>query len=146
MAATWVTIYFRVIRPRAIEHKKHEAERDQKRRDTDAFLFGVRPIEGVQEETLSAPRRLRAVELSVAAVVSSNQKVVAGQTALEQRMDEANGTTKRIESKVDELIAAGVATKKDLEETAVQLAEATRLRQEEVIETVKTEVGSIGHS
>lgn len=118
MAVTWITLYFRVIRPRAQEHQRHEEERNQKRRETDAFLYGVRPIDGVTEETLSAPRRLRAVEMSVAAVVSSNQKLVTSVDGLTDRMNEANGTGKRTEGKVDALsglvknvIAAGVEAK-----------------------------------
>ena len=97
------TLYFAQIRPAIQQHKKHEAERDNKRRETDAFLYGVKPIDGVQEETLSAPRRLRALELSVGAVVQSSKKVSEAMGVVEQRMDEANGTGKRTEGKVDAL-------------------------------------------
>lgn len=99
------TLYFAQIRPAIQQHKKHEAERDQKRRETDLFLYGVKAIDGVQEETLSAPRRLRALELSVAAVVSSNKKVTEAMTVVEQRMDEANGTGRRTEEKVDAILS-----------------------------------------
>ena len=74
-------------------------------------------------------------------------KVLLGHTKsiddLTERQNAANGTALRTEQKVDNLIAAGVVTKLDLEAAARKIADETKVRQDEVIETVKTEVAAV---
>jgi len=136
------SVYGLVVRPRQKEHMRHEAERDQKRRETDAFLYGIKPIDGVAEETLSAPRRLRAVELSVAAVVSSNKKVVEGQSVLEERMKEANGAMGRIEGQVSILLLGTKALIADMNPNEGTTTKDALNRIEEEQERVAAELAS----
>ena len=93
IAATWVGVWYRFVRPERQRHDKEKELAAQRRRESDTFMFGGTTNDG--EEIISAPRRMRALELTVAAVVSSNQKVVSGLSVVEQRMDEANGTARK---------------------------------------------------
>ena len=40
IAGTWITLYFKVIRPRQQEHLKHQADRDDERK-AEKFLRGL---------------------------------------------------------------------------------------------------------
>ncbi len=95
IAATWLTLYFKVIRPRMAEHRKHEEERDQQRHEEHDWLHG-KPATMGSPEIISAPVQLRAVQ-------DSQTQVVASVNALTVRMDEANGTAKRTENSVAEI-------------------------------------------
>lgn len=117
------SVYGLVVRPRQKEHEKHEAQRREQekeqaelRRRSDAFMYGMTPIEGVTEGALSAPVRLKAVE-------EQTRQVVKGQALLEKRMNEANGTSRDIKKMLQEIVEAGVTTKLDLQGAANGVAE-----------------------
>ena len=71
---------------------------EEKRRDSEAeaFLGGIPAIPGVTNGALSAALRMVKVEQGLSGVVQ-------GQSLLEKRMDEANGTGKRTEQMVREI-------------------------------------------
>lgn len=69
IAATWTIAYFRWIRPRQIEHVKHEAERAGLRAEvqrlTDSrnqVIDGLPEFPGMTPKVPSAAERLRALE------------------------------------------------------------------------------------
>ena len=74
------------------------ARAEEKRRDTEieAFLDGIPAIPGVTEGATPAPMRVMRLEKGLEAVAQ-------GQSLLEKRMDEANGTGKRTEQMVREI-------------------------------------------
>lgn len=137
------SIYGTIVRPRKREHEVHEKERErlnkekvEQRRLNDAFMYGVKPIEGVTEGALAAPVRLMAVETSMNAVA-------LGQSILEKRMTEYNGTTKRIETAVADLsemvkgiVTAGVSTKLDLDQEAHKVASIASESQEKLLDAI----------
>ena len=116
-AGGMATVYTVWVRPRQKAHEQHEKERAEIRRKSDAFMFGIAPIEGVTDGALSAPRRMQAMETSM-------KEVVSGQGVLAKRMDEANGTTRRIETMVSGLVTSTLTTKKALDIAAESVAEA----------------------
>lgn len=113
------TIWGTMVLPERREHERREGERlreesaredaeARRRADHLAFLDGVPEIDGVTDGAQSAPKRLKAVETAV-------RGVVKGQALLEKRMDEANGTAKRTEGKVDELLTHWATVKPALD-------------------------------
>jgi hypothetical protein len=73
MAATWLTLYFVVIRPRAQEHKKHQADRDlalkaEEQRMSARWLIidGWAAVPGVYDGGDPLALRLRAMEADLA--------------------------------------------------------------------------------
>jgi hypothetical protein len=134
IGATWVGVWFKYVRPERQRHEKEKAVQAQRRRDTDTFMFGGTTLDG--EEIISAPRRLRAVELTVAAVVSSNQKVVEGQGKLEQRMDEANGTAKKTLEMVEKIAGQPPASVAEVKAVMAGEHEAIEARQSELLDAI----------
>ena len=90
----------------AIIRSKRQSKRqdDQRASDISAFLDGVPPVPGVTDGALSAALRMAKVENGLG-------DVAKGQALLEKRMDEANGTGKRTEKMVRDIIEhLGMAT------------------------------------
>lgn len=143
------SVYGLIVRPRKKDHERKEKERQEEhdrnekkrqeqRRLSDAFMYGVAPIEGVTDGALAAPVRLMAVE-------NSMHEVVRGQSLLEKRMSEYNGTTKRIEGAVNELslmvkgiVTAGVTTKLDLDREAHKVASIAAESQEALLDAINS--------
>jgi len=96
IAATLVGVWGTVIYPRSRERRKEKAVEEKKLSEQNAFLDGVPAVAGVTEGAKTAAVRLALVETGLRGVAS-------GQALIEQRMDEANGTGKRTEQKVDKL-------------------------------------------
>lgn len=71
-------------------------EDDQRQADVAAFLDGVPAVPGVTDGALSAALRMAKVERGLS-------DVAVGQSLLEKRMDEANGTGKRTEKMVGQI-------------------------------------------
>lgn len=70
----------------------------QRQAEVNAFLEGVAPVPGVTDGVLSAALRVKKVEDGL-------NKVADGQALLERRMDEANGTGRRTEKMVSQIMA-----------------------------------------
>ena len=90
----------------ALWRNRRESQRqdDQRRSEITAFLDGVPPVPGVTDGALSAALRMAKVENGLSSVAK-------GQALLEKRMDEANGTGKRTEKMVRDIIEhLGMAT------------------------------------
>ena len=69
---------------------------NQRQNDIAAFLDGIPPVPGVTDGAQSAAMRMAKVEYGLS-------EVAQGQSLLEKRMDEANGTGKRTEQMVREI-------------------------------------------
>jgi hypothetical protein len=102
-AAGAAAVYGTVVRPRQKEHEKQEAARKEQRRISDGFLFGVKGIEGVTEDALSAPLRLKKVEEGLESVATEMKDNTTSVLKMAQRMNESNGTMRRIEGMVTEI-------------------------------------------
>ena len=74
------------------------ARAEEQRRDSEseAFMSGIPAIPGVTEGATAAPLRVQRLEKGLEAVAH-------GQSLLEKRMDEANGTGRRTEQMVGEI-------------------------------------------
>jgi hypothetical protein len=83
-------------------HDKRK-EKKQSEEELDVALKGEPAIPGVRNAVLGLPVRVMALEGLAASLNTTVSQVVAGQSMLEQRMDEANGTGSRTEQKVDAL-------------------------------------------
>ena len=77
--------------------------RERAKSELDVALNGEKAIPGVRNAVLSLPLRVAAAESTLAQLSSDVQSVVKGLGLLEQRMDEANGTSRRIEGMVKEI-------------------------------------------
>jgi hypothetical protein len=95
IAATWLTLYFKVIRPRMTEHRKHEGERAQQAQEEHDWLHG-KPATMSSPEIISAPIQLRAVQ-------DSQEQVVGELKVLTLRMDESNGTARKTKEDVADI-------------------------------------------
>lgn len=130
------SVYGLVVRPRQKEHMRHEAVREERRRANDAFLNGVQGIEGVSETVLPAASRLQGVQRSV-------DKLTTQVTGLAEWQRDANGTTKRIESGLNDLtemvkgiVVTGVTTKLNLDTNATHLATVTQESQTALLDAI----------
>lgn len=135
MAATWMTLYFRYIRPRAIEHQKHEAERKAAAQEEHDWIHGRAATLG-SAAIEPAPVKLQQVRDSQADVVKAVK-------ALTVRMDESNGTTKRIEANVSEIhtmiadiVLAGTDVKLNLGKDTKDLATLTDQSKTELLDAI----------
>ena len=118
------SVYGLVVRPQTQRRKKREAEEEKKKLEREEDLDGIVSASG-EVVTPRLVTRVRAIE-------SEMKKVSDGQSLLEQRMDEANGTGKRTEQKVDALadlvrgiVKTGADVKLDLHADASDLAALT---------------------
>ena len=118
------SVYGLVVRPQTQRRKKREAEEEKKKLEREEDLDGIVSASG-EVVTPRLVTRVRAIE-------SEMKKVSDGQSLLEQRMDEANGTGKRTEQKVDALadlvrgiVKTGADVKLDLHSDASDLAALT---------------------
>src|ERR1035437_10548121 len=82
-------VYGTFVRPRQKVHEQHEKERADQRRKSDAFMFGVAPIEGVTTGALSAPRRLEAVEVGLNTVTTGLSKNTDAVPHMARHMDKS---------------------------------------------------------
>lgn len=102
VVVTLLAVWSTIIYPRSKEKKKAEAEAEKKEAERDQELDGIPAVPGITE---GVPRLV----LRVLALERSNNEVVAGQKLLERRMDEANGTGKRTEKMVEQILADRVS-------------------------------------
>ena len=134
IAATWVGVWYRFVRPERQRHDKEKELAAQRRRESDTFMFGGTTNDG--EEIISAPRRMRALELTVAAVVSSNQKVVSGLSVVEQRMDEANGTARKTLEMVQKIAGQPPASVAEVKAVMVEEQAGIDARQTALLDAI----------
>lgn len=130
-AAVWGTIIY----PRAKEKKKLEAEEEKKQAERDQDIDGLNTVSG----EVVIPR----LAVRVKAVETEMRKVTAGQSLLEKRMDEANGTGRATRETVEEirtlvlgLASTNIATKDDLNIAAKKVAAEAVGRQVEVLQAL----------
>ncbi len=97
--ATFATVYASIIRPRAKEKARREAAEAKLQLEREQDLDGIPARDGL---TAGVPRLV----VRVAAIEAAMERVTRGQALLEQRMNEANGTGKRTENMVRELMQA----------------------------------------
>lgn len=135
VAGTILVLWSTVIYPRTRERKKRDAEEAKKEAERIQDIDGLETASGV----VVIPR----LAVRVGAVESEMKKVTAGQSLLEQRMDEANGTGRATRVAVEEirtlvvgLVSAGVATKDDLGIAAKKVAADAVGRQVEVLQAL----------
>jgi hypothetical protein len=138
IAATWTTLYIKVIRPRASEHKKHEAERDKQKQEEHDWLHGS-PGGFGKDAQLSAPEQLKIVQTSQLLVKQSVDKLTI-------RMDESNGTMRGIKADVSQIRSdiASLAGKPPATVAEVKAVvdldhDAIRERQTEIMEALHKE-------
>ena len=142
-------VYGTFVRPRQRLHEVHEKEREEIRRKSDAFMFGVTPIEGVIDGALSAPRRLQSVEQGLAVVTTGLAKNTDAVVKMSDRLDSFNGSVGRIESMATKLVDTNLTTKEALDiaadsvaeaahSTASNLAAVTQGQHEEILEAIET--------
>lgn len=138
ITVTWTTLYFKVIRPRMAEHRKHEAEREGQRQEEHDWLHG-KPATMGSPEIISAPIQLRKVQ-------DSQDAVVAQLESLTDRMDQANGTAKRtegnvakIQALVEELAGRPPATVAEVKAVVTEDHDRIEQRQTEILEALHTE-------
>lgn len=81
----------------ARSRRESKRQDDQRQADIAAFLDGIPPVPGVTAGASSAALRMAKVETGLG-------DVARGQALLERRMDEANGTGKRTEKMVRDII------------------------------------------
>ena len=132
-------LYTTIIKPTRKEHAKYEAERAEQLRISDAFIYGVKPIEGVTDGALSAPLRLQAVEHVMTNAVVELGKNTAEVKRMGEWQKEANGTARRTELALQEIATqvttiAAAASASDLHE-AVAAGIATH-RQRIILEAI----------
>jgi hypothetical protein len=133
VAVTWITLYFKVIRPRMKEHRSHEAERERQRQEEHDWIHG-RPATLGSPAIISAPEKLKAVQ-------DSQNEVVASVKMLTKRMDEANGTAKAtrddvktILARLDTLGGQPPATVAEVKEAVTTHDDEIAARQSEILE------------
>ncbi len=136
VGGTVLTMYVSVVRPRALEHKAREKDEAGKKKAQDAILDGIPAVPGMTEAVPPLAVRMQAVELTMS-------DVVKGQSLLEKRMNEANGTGRRTEATVIEiantvnaLVLAGNVTKSDLHDAASAVAGIATDRQRDILEAI----------
>ena len=95
-ALTFLGAWTAIIYPRAKEKKKSEDEAAKKQEERDEDIDGITSASGA----VITPRLV----VRVARVETELVKVSDGQSLLEKRMDEANGTGKRTEDKVGQTL------------------------------------------
>jgi hypothetical protein len=117
---------------------------EQAERDRMVVWYGDPGIPGARQAVVAMPLRVEGVETGLVQVRDTVDILRGDVGQLVDRVNEANGTAKRTEGKVDDLIASGIVTKQDLLETAKNLAQTTRDHQTEILDTVKAEVASAG--
>lgn len=139
-AAGAAAVYGTFVRPRQKVHEQHEKERADQRRKSDAFMFGVAPIEGVTDGALSAPRRLQAVEIGLTKNTDAVMK-------LGEWQKEANGTAKKtsdavveIRAMIQDLVQTGVTTKINLGKDATDVALLTAESQTALLDAIHQHV------
>ena len=137
------SVYGLVVRPRQKDHERNEAERKEQRRQSNGFMYGVKPIEGVTVGALSAPVRLHAVETSMVKVVLSVEE-------LSVMVNESNGTVKRIENMVADIKpqVAAIAGKPpasvaDVVQAFASEHEANEGRQVEILSALKKDTTAL---
>ena len=94
--STFAAIWGTIIYPRAKEKRRLESEELKKQAERDEDIDGIVSASG----EVVTPRLVNRVH----AIETAMYRVTAGQSLLEKRMDEANGTTKRIEDMVRTLV------------------------------------------
>ena len=132
---TFATLWGTIIYPRAKEKKKLEAEAGKRQAERDEDVDGIVSVSG----EVVTPR----LAVRVKAVENEMRKVTAGQSLLEQRMDEANGTGRATKQTVEEirglvleLASAELAKKTDLDAAARKVASEAVGRQVEVLQAL----------
>ena len=122
-AAVWGTIIY----PRSKEKKKLDAERTKEQAERDEDIDGITTVTGA----VVTPRLV----VRVQAVETKMDKVTAGQSLLEKRMDEANGVGRATRVAVEDIhnIVTALATKTDLGVAAQQLTNDSATRQLDVL-------------
>jgi hypothetical protein len=130
-------VYGTFVRPRQRVHEQHEKERAETRRKSDAFMFGITPIEGVTDGALSAPRRLQAVETGLTTVSTGLAQNTAAVTTMSNRIDKFNGSVGRIETMASSLVDTTLTTKKALDIAAESVAEAAHQTAHELAEVAE---------
>jgi hypothetical protein len=132
IAATWTTLYFRVIKPRQMEHQKREKEREGQRQEEHDWLHG-KPATMGSPEIVSAPVKLQSVQDSQVEVIGEVKKLVT-------RVGEQNGKVDKIQLMVAGLVESGVKTRTDLGNAAIKVAKVAAQHQDEVLEAIHQHV------
>ena len=91
VGATLTGVYVYLIRPDRQKKKERESMDEEAQRKRNQVIDGIEPVDGMTEGVPPMAVRLQCVETEM-------KNVVAGQSLLEKRMDEANGTGKRTEA------------------------------------------------
>jgi hypothetical protein len=122
-AAVWGTIIY----PRSKEKKATEAKNAKEQAERDEDVDGIVSASG----EVVVPR----LTLRVKAVETEMKKVTAGQSLLEQRMDEANGTGKATRAAVEEIrnFMAQLATKADVKTEVGVVAQVSTKNAENIV-------------
>ena len=147
-------VYSTFVRPRQQAHLRHEKDRAEIRRKSDAFMFGVEPIDGVIDGALSAPRRLQSVEQGLIIVTAGLSKNTAAVVKMSDRIDKFNGSVGRIETMATKLVDTNLTTKAALDiaadsvaeaahQTAHELAAVAEGQHQEVLEAINPEPTAI---
>jgi len=144
---TWATIYGTIISPRRKEREELERERLERRRAVDNWIDGGKQLDGTV--ITGAPEKLHDVELATRENTRVLLGVSAGQSLLEKRMDEANGTARRTEKSVteihtmiQEIVHAGADVKMNLDLDATKLATLTDESKTELLDAIHETKGT----
>jgi hypothetical protein len=139
VAGTFLVVWSTIIYPRSKEKKKNEEDAEKKEAERNQDIDGVEAVNG----EVIVPRLVTRVK----AVETEMKKVTAGQSLLERRMDEANGTGRETRAEVAhitaaveevrrlvaDVAAADLAKKTDLEIAAKKVAADAVGRQVEIL-------------